>query len=80
VLHALRQPQAADSDQTVIVPSGVISPELYLEALETVAFDPIGKENWVTILRHVAGKLARVERVEPADEVPDRQRAERLGR
>ena len=61
----------AGLDQAVVVPGRVVAAELDLEALQTVAADPVAEQDGIAVVGLGAGQLRLVERVLAADQVPD---------
>ena len=71
-LHAIGQRDPADADDAVVVPRGIVAAELDLEANQAVALDPIAEQHRVAVLR-LAPVSSRLERIEPADQMPHGQ-------
>ncbi len=60
-----------DLHHAVVVPGLVVAAELDLEAVEAVPADPVAQQHGITVVRLLSVEVRRIDRVEPADEVPD---------
>ena len=70
VESAVRDRDLPDPREALIVPRRVVAAQLHLQAVQSVAPDPVREEDRVAVLRLGAGQLGFVNQVLAADEVP----------
>ena len=54
----------ADGGESVVVPIGVVAAKLHLEAVETIAGDPVLEVHGVSVVRFVSSQIGGGERIE----------------
>ena len=76
--HSIGKADATDAHHAFIIPFGIRAAQLHLQAFQTIALDPVGEQDGVSVMRLSAIEVRGFERIDTANEMPNRQRLRRV--